>query len=157
MGKNNPELWNFFPELLNWSYFYSSHILVWNLVPLFSGQDEVQTSNLIACHHVTFCVQVSCISPTDIMHHSKLIAIIISWLTIHIVNYHCLPSLFSEVSTELIQSCPVIHRVIPPWSSFSLIDCKAGFSSSLNYSIGSSGFLFALMTCCWIGPMAEKM
>jgi len=48
MGKNNPELWKFFPELLNWFYSYSSHILVWNLVPLFSGQDDVRTSNLIA-------------------------------------------------------------------------------------------------------------
>ena len=36
--------------------------------------------------------------------------------------------------------------------AYSFVDCEAEFSNSLNYSIGSSGFLFNSMTC-WTGLM----
>jgi len=139
MGKNNSELWNFFPELLNWFYFDSSHILIWNFKVTSSGSRwglNVQPNRI--CHHVTFCVQVSCsnssvISPTDTSctQHPKLIVIVIFFiLSIHIVNYITLPSLFSEALTELITELYLLGLV-----AYSVINCEAEFSSSFNYSI----------------------
>ena len=37
--------------------------------------------------------------------------------------------------------------------AYLFVDCEAEFSSSLNYSIGSSEFLFTSMICCWTGLM----
>jgi len=50
MRENNSEQWNLFPELLNCFfifYFLFSFFLHTFCVELFSGQDEVQTSNLL--------------------------------------------------------------------------------------------------------------
>jgi len=54
MRENNSELWNLFPELLNCFfifYFLFSFLFSFFLhtfcVELFSGQDEVRTSNLL--------------------------------------------------------------------------------------------------------------
>jgi len=50
MQENNSELWNLFPELLNCLIFIFIFILFFLhtfCVELFSGQDEVRTSNLL--------------------------------------------------------------------------------------------------------------
>jgi len=48
MRKNNLEPWNLFPELLNCFYSYSYFLFLHTFgVELFSGQDEVRTSNLL--------------------------------------------------------------------------------------------------------------
>jgi len=45
MRENNSELWNLFPELLNCFLFLFLFFIF--CVELFSGQDEVRTSNLL--------------------------------------------------------------------------------------------------------------
>jgi len=91
MSKNNSELWNLFPELLNCFYFYfyyffnSSHIFVWS--SLFSGQDEVRTSNLLhlLCdflHSGLMLQQLSsATSPTE--------SLLTSYYTTLLTNHNC--------------------------------------------------------------------
>ena len=37
--------------------------------------------------------------------------------------------------------------------AYSFVNCEAEYYSSMNYSIGSSGFLFTSMICYWTGLM----
>jgi len=81
--------------------------------------DEVRMSSLIASvtmWHSAFKSH----APTELADWCFMLHNTQNWsrlsLSIHIVNYHHLPSLFSEASTELIRGHPVIHRAIPPWS-----------------------------------------
>jgi len=73
-------------------------------------------------------------------------------LSIIIAYHHSSPkhqlSLF-EVAPSYIEL--YLHGLV----AYSLVDCEAEFSSSLNYSIGSSGFSFTSMTRYWIGLMVE--
>ena len=41
--------------------------------------------------------------------------------------------------------------------AYSFVDREAEFSSSLDYSINSSGLSFTLMTHFWTGLMVQKM
>ena len=84
--------------------------------------DEVRMSSLIASITMSHSAFKSH-APTELanwcfmLHNTQNWSrLSFSWLSIHIVNYHRLPSLFSEASTELIRGHPIIHRAIPPWS-----------------------------------------
>jgi len=128
----------------------------------FSGQDEVRTSSLIASvtmWHSAFKSR----APTELADWCFMLLKIDRdchfldcqfTLSIIIAYHHSSPkhqlSLF-EVAPSYIEL--YFHGLV----TYSLVDCEAEFSSSLNYSIGSSGFSFTSMTCYWIGLMVEKM
>jgi len=133
--QNNSELWNLFPELLNWFFcLFFTHFgveLVAFAKTTFSGQGAVPTSTQSHPRLSLMPLQLSHLTDWKLLSFSKFRKLL------HTVNYHHL-----SPKAELVRGHPVIHRAIPPWSCGIFICPLWGWISLVHWTTGSVYRLF---------------
>ena len=133
--QNNSELWNLFPELLNWFFcLFFTHFgveLVAFAKTTFSGQGAVPTSTQSHPRLSLMPLQLSHLTDWKLLSFSKFRKLL------HTVNYHHL-----SPKAELVRGHPVIqsYTSLILWH-IHLSIVRLNLFSSLNYRIGVSALL----------------